>query len=165
MLEEDVAANLLLDYSYSQVMVFDSYKLYCLVIALMVTLGYYIALVLTRRMIVINQLQQTFDDAESSNWLPFGDMAGVCYVPLAEPVPEGSIHRARLVQGTKIPPHTHPANEYVLVVSGIVETGGRRCEAGTFWITPANTRQGPHMAITDVEILTVRLGSSGAFEE
>ncbi len=111
------------------------------------------------------QLKQTFDDAESSNWKPFGDMAGVSFVALAEPVPEGSIHRARLSKGTKIPPHTHPVNEYVLVVSGIVETGGRRCETGTFWITPANIRQGPHVAITDVEILTVRLGALGEFEQ
>jgi hypothetical protein len=44
-----------------------------------------------------------------------------------------------------------------MVLSGTVETGGRRCEAGTFWITPAGTRQGPHLAITDVELLTMRL--------
>ncbi len=112
-----------------------------------------------------NQLKQTFDDAASSNWRPFGDMAGVSFVPLAEPVPEGSIHRARLLQGTAIPPHTHPSVEYVLVVSGTLETGGRHCEAGTFWITPANTHQGPHVAITDVEILTIRLGAIGAFEQ
>ena len=113
---------------------------------------------------MVPHLEQTFDDAENSKWVPFGDMAGVSFVPLAEPVPEGSIHRARLSQDTKIPAHTHPVNEYVLVVSGIVETGGRRCEAGTFWITPANTRQGPHVAITDVEILTIRLGALGKFE-
>jgi len=111
------------------------------------------------------QLKQSFDDAASSNWMPFGDMAGVSFVHLATPVPEGSIHRARLLQGTVIPPHTHPADEYVLVVSGTLETGGRRCETGTFWTTPANTRQGPHVAITDVEILTVRLGALGAFEQ
>jgi len=112
-----------------------------------------------------NQLQQTFDDAASSNWEPFGDMTGVSFVPLAEPVPEGSIHRARLTQGTVIPPHTHPSDEYVFVVSGTLETGGRHCEAGTFWTTPANTRQGPHVARTDVEILTVRLGAPGVFEQ
>ncbi len=111
-----------------------------------------------------HQSKQTFDDAVNSNWMPFGEMAGVSFVPLAEPVPEGSIHRARLLKGTVIPPHTHPAAEYVLVVSGIVETGGRRCETGTFWITPANTRQGPHVAISDVEILTIRLGAIGTFE-
>jgi hypothetical protein len=72
-------------------------------------------------------------------------------------VKDGSIHRARLSLGTVIPVHTHPADEYVMVLSGTVETGGRRCEAGTFWITPAGTRQGPHLAITDVELLTMRL--------
>jgi hypothetical protein len=52
-----------------------------------------------------------------------------------------------------------------MVLNGTVETGGRRCEAGTFWITPAGTRHGPHIAITDVELLTVRLGAMGPFRE
>lgn len=85
-------------------------------------------------------------------------------MPLAEPVAAGSIHRARLAKGTIIPPHTHPADEYVYVVAGSVETGGRRCEPGTFWTVPANVRQGPHIAVTDVEILTIRLGALGVFE-
>ena len=49
-----------------------------------------------------------------------------------------------------------------MVLSGTVETGGRRCEAGTFWITPAGTRQGPNVAITDVELLTMRLEAGAA---
>lgn len=108
--------------------------------------------------------QQVFADAVDANWQAFGDMQGVSFVPLAEPVAQGSIHRARLTQGTVIPVHTHPADEYVLVVSGTIETGGRRCTTGTFWTTPAYTRQGPHIAITDVEILTIRLGELGQFE-
>lgn len=112
----------------------------------------------------MNDGQQTFDDAATTAWRPFDGLAGVSFVPLAVPVPEGSIHRARLEKGTIIPPHTHPADEYVYVVSGVVETGGRRCERGTFWITPANRRQGPHVAVTDAEILTIRLGALGSFE-
>jgi quercetin dioxygenase-like cupin family protein len=84
---------------------------------------------------------------------------------LAQPVKDGSIHRARLSRGTLIPVHTHPADEYVMVLGGTVETGGRRCEAGTFWIPPAGARQGPYVAITDVELLTVRLGAMGSFGE
>jgi anti-sigma factor ChrR (cupin superfamily) len=108
---------------------------------------------------------QTFDDITTTNWSPFDGLQGVSFVPLAEPVPEGSIHRARLAKGTIIPPHTHPANEYVYVVSGVLETGGRRCEVGAFWTTPAHVRQGPHVALTDTEILTIRLGPLGTFEE
>jgi len=108
---------------------------------------------------------QSFDDAATTNWCAFDGLPGVSFVPLAEPVPAGSIHRAQLTEGTIIPPHTHPADEYVYVVSGVLETGGRRCQAGTFWITPANVRQGPHIAISDSEILTIRLGAMGAFEE
>jgi hypothetical protein len=48
-----------------------------------------------------------------------------------------------------------------MVLNGAVETGGRRCEAGTFWITPAGTRQGPDTAVTDAELLTVRLARWG----
>lgn len=107
--------------------------------------------------------QQTFISAGAGMWKSIDILPGVDLMPLAEPVPGGSIHRARLAEGTVIPVHTHPADEYVLVLSGIVETGGQRCEAGTFWATPAGTRQGPHVAITPVELLTVRLGPMGPF--
>ena len=107
--------------------------------------------------------QQTFSNAQTGQWLKIDFLPGVELMPLAQPVPDGSIHRVRLSAGTTIPVHTHPADEYVLVVSGTIETGGTRCEAGTFWSTPAGTRQGPHVAITYVELLTVRLGAMGTF--
>jgi quercetin dioxygenase-like cupin family protein len=107
--------------------------------------------------------RQTFNDAGAGKWVKIDFLLGVELMPLAQPVPEGSIHRARLAAGTTIPAHTHPADEFVFVLSGTVETGGRRCEAGTFWTTPAGTRQGPHVAITQVELLTVRLGAMGPF--
>ncbi len=106
---------------------------------------------------------QTFIDPDAVNWLGIDFLPGVELLPLAQPVPDGSIHRARLAAGTTIPVHTHPADEYVLVLSGTIETGGRRCEAGTFWTTPAGVRQGPHVAITQVELVTVRLGAMGPF--
>jgi anti-sigma factor ChrR (cupin superfamily) len=107
--------------------------------------------------------QQTFVDFGTGTWLAIDFLPGVKLMPLAQPVPQGSIHRARLAAGTIIPVHTHPADEHVFVLSGIVETSGRRCETGTFWTTPAGIRQGPHVAITDVELLTVRLGAMGPF--
>ena len=109
--------------------------------------------------------RQTFIDPGAAAWLAIEALPGVELMPLAEPVPHGSIHRARLAAGTVIPVHTHPADEFVLVASGTIETGGRRCEAGTFWTTPAGTRQGPHVAVSDVELLTVRLGAMGPFGE
>ena len=108
---------------------------------------------------------QTFIDPGAETWLKIAFLPGVELLPLGQPVPDGSIHRGRLAAGTIIPLHTHPADEFVLVLSGTVETGGRRCEAGTSWTTPAQTRQGPHVAITDVELLTVRLGAMGSFGE
>lgn len=109
--------------------------------------------------------RQSFTNPDAATWLKIEALPGVELMPLAEPVPEGSIHRARLVAGTIIPVHTHPADEFVLVLSGTVETGGRRCETGTFWTTPAGTRQGPHVAVSDVELLTMRLGAMGPFGE
>jgi anti-sigma factor ChrR (cupin superfamily) len=106
---------------------------------------------------------QTFLSPTADSWLTVDFLPGVELLPLAQPVPDGSIHKARLSRGTVIPIHTHPADEFVLVLSGTIETAGRRCEAGVFWTTPAGTRQGPHVAITDVELLTVRLGAMGRF--
>jgi anti-sigma factor ChrR (cupin superfamily) len=109
--------------------------------------------------------EQRFTEPDGGSWLTIDSLPGVELLPLAEPVPEGSIHRARLAIGTTIPVHTHPCDEYVLVLSGTIETGGRSCAPGTFWTTPAGTRQGPHVALTDVEILTIRLGAMGPFGE
>jgi len=126
---------------------------------------------------------QTFTDPGAGTWLTIDFLPGVELMPLAQPVPDGSIHRARLRAGTTIPvralglPRAFLAHgdrddllaatglddEFVLVLSGTIETAGRRCEAGTFWTTPAGTRQGPHVAVTEVELLTVRLGAMGPF--
>jgi len=108
---------------------------------------------------------QAFKDPNANGWVRIDVLPGVELMPLAEPVKDGSIHRARLTRGTVIPLHTHPADEFVLVLTGTIETGGRICEAGTFWTTPAGTRQGPHVAVSDVELLTIRLGAMGSFGE
>jgi anti-sigma factor ChrR (cupin superfamily) len=109
--------------------------------------------------------KQAFHFPQQDVWQGLDGLPGVELLPLAQPVIDGSIHRARLSAGTTIPVHTHPADEYVLVLKGTLETGGQRCEQGTFWVVPAGTRQGPHVALTDAELLTVRLGAMGAFEK
>lgn len=106
----------------------------------------------------------TFQDLSSQTFTDLPMFPGSSWVILAEPVPAGSIHRLRMKSGTIIPAHTHPVDEYVFVVTGTLKTGDRQCEAGCFWTTPADTRQGPHEALTDVEIITIRLGAMGAFE-
>lgn len=107
---------------------------------------------------------QTFIDSTRAPWSGIDFLPGVEWLPLAEPVPRGSVHLARLTAGTVIPPHTHPGDEFVYVMSGTVDTGPTRCPAGTFWHTPGGTRQGPHVAVTDVQILTIRLGAMGSFD-
>ena len=107
---------------------------------------------------------QIFVDSTRAQWLKFDCLPGVALLPLAEPVSQGSIHLARLTSGTVIPPHVHPGDEFVYVLSGTIQTGATRCPAGTFWRTPGGTRQGPHTAVTEVEILTIRLGAMGPFD-
>jgi anti-sigma factor ChrR (cupin superfamily) len=108
--------------------------------------------------------RQSFIDSTRANWIALEFLPGVDLLPLAEPVPKGSVHLARLSAGTIIPWHTHPCDEFVYVLSGTIKTGDTQCPAGTFWRTPAGIRQGPHVAVTDVHILTIRLGAMGEFE-
>ncbi|MGB3650497.1 MAG: cupin domain-containing protein [Rivularia sp. (in: cyanobacteria)] len=100
--------------------------------------------------------QQNFIDTNSQQWEKLQEFPGTEILSLAQPVPQGSIHKLRILAGTVIPVHYHPCDEYVYVLQGTIETGGKECQAGTFWFTPANTKNGFHKAITDVEILTIR---------
>lgn len=107
---------------------------------------------------------QTFVNSAQSDWSKIDFLPGVELLTLAEPVPHGSVHLARMASGTVIPTHTHLVDEFVYVLSGTIQTGSTRCPAGTFWHTPGGTHQGPHTAVTDVEILTIRLGAMGSFD-
>ena len=109
-------------------------------------------------------MAQKFKDAHEQIFQDLSVFPGSSWSVLAEPVSQGSIHRLKMKKGTRIPTHTHPADEYVYVLSGELTTGGRKCEKGCFWLTPAGTKQGPHIAVTDVEIITVRLGPMGNFD-
>ena len=109
-------------------------------------------------------MTQQFKDANEQIFQELSVFPGSSWSVLAEPVPQGSIHRLKMIKGTRIPAHAHPADEYVYVLSGTLITGGRECEKGCFWIAPADMRQGPHIAATDVEIITVRLGPMGHFD-
>lgn len=109
-------------------------------------------------------MSQTFQDLSAQEFVDLPAFPGTSWVVLAEPVPQGSIHRLKMKQGTIIPAHTHSVDEYVFVVSGRIKTGDRICDSGCFWTTPKDTRQGPHEALTDVELITIRLGAMGEFE-
>lgn len=109
-------------------------------------------------------MTQTFQDFTTQIYVDLPVFPGTSLAVLAEPVPQGSIHRLKMKQGTIIPVHTHPCDEYVCVVSGTIKTGDRVCESGCFWTTSKGTKQGPHEALTDVELITIRLGAMGEFE-
>ena len=83
--------------------------------------------------------EQKFVNTNTQSWQNLEQFLGTQILPLAEPVPQGSIHRLRMKQGTVIPVHYHPGDEYVYVLEGIIETDGRECQAGTFWFIPANS--------------------------
>ena len=110
-------------------------------------------------------MEQTFKDFNSQQFSDLEIFPGTSWTVLAEPVPQGSIHRLKMKEGTVIPPHTHPADEFVYVISGTIRTGDRICDEGTFWKTPSGVRQGPHIALSDVELITIRLGAMGEFEQ
>lgn len=109
-------------------------------------------------------MKQLFIDVEDQKFTNLDAFPGTSWTVLTEPVPEGSIHRLKMKKGTIIPIHSHPVDEFVYVISGTIKTGDRLCEEGTFWKTPSKVRQGPHEAITNVEIITIRLGPMGEFE-
>ncbi|MBV6626812.1 MAG: cupin domain-containing protein [Rivularia sp. (in: Bacteria)] len=109
-------------------------------------------------------MSQKFIDTNNQQWEKLPSFPETEILFLAQAVPRGSIHKLRMSAGTVIPVHSHPCDEYVYVLEGTIETGGRECKSGTFWFTPANTKNGSHKAITDVEILTIRLGEMGKFE-
>ena len=50
--------------------------------------------------------RQTFTAPDDAAWMRIDFLPGVELLLLAQPVPEGSIHRARLAEGTVIPVHT-----------------------------------------------------------
>ena len=108
--------------------------------------------------------EQKFINTNNQQWEKLPSFPGTEILPLSEPVPQGTIHKLHMSAGTVIPIHSHQCDEYVYVLEGTIETVGRECKAGTFWFTPANTKNGSHKAITDVEILTIRLGEMGKFE-
>ena len=60
--------------------------------------------------------EQTFIQTDSASWSNLEEFPGTSFLPLAEPVPKGSIHLLRMKAGTIIPVHTHPCNEYVYVL-------------------------------------------------
>lgn len=111
-----------------------------------------------------NKVEQIFSDPDDQVFSELELFPGASIAPLAMPRKEGSIHRLRMKKGTVIPPHAHPGEEYVYVLEGTIRTGRRSCGKGSFWATPGGVRQGPHEAVTDVELLTFRLGPMGRFE-
>ena len=69
-------------------------------------------------------MEQSFIDFEDQKFSNLDIFPGTSWTVLAEPVRGGSIHRLKMKEGTVIPAHTHPGDEFVYVLSGTVQTGG-----------------------------------------
>ena len=82
--------------------------------------------------------EQAFTQTQSKQWLNLEKFPGTQLLPLAKPVSEGSIHLLRIKKGAEIPIHTHPCDEYVYVLNGMIKTGEKTCTPGMFWYTPAS---------------------------
>ncbi len=80
--------------------------------------------------------QQTFINTIDQPWIDFTQFPGTQLLRLVEPVPQGSIHRLNMKAGTTIAIHTHPCDEYVYVVAGVVETRGTTLLCGNVLVYP-----------------------------
>ncbi|MFN6570612.1 hypothetical protein [Dendronalium sp. ChiSLP03b] len=59
---------------------------------------------------------QIFIDTQTQQWINIELFPGTQILPLAEPVPQSSIHKLRMAADTVIPVHYHPYDEYVYAV-------------------------------------------------
>jgi hypothetical protein len=52
-------------------------------------------------------------------------------------------------------------DEYLIVHNGELKSGDDTLERGSVLHCPGGVRQGPHIALTDAEVLVIRLGPPG----
>jgi hypothetical protein len=63
--------------------------------------------------------------------------------------------------GAKIGPLTNVLDEYLVVLTGSIKSGETTMKKGAILHCPGAVRQGPHEAVTDTELLAIRLGPPG----
>lgn len=95
-------------------------------------------------------MAQAFRDLSAQEYADLVAFPGTSWVTIAEPVPQGSLHRLRMKQGTVIPAHMHPSDEYVFVILGSLERAVESAKQAAFVRSrlllevSQGIRQGPH---------------------
>lgn len=99
---------------------------------------------------------------------PLKEFEEVTVTHLTELFACGSLDKISMKAGALISAHTHVLEESAFIISGRLQSGEddkqKIYEQGSIVYTPGAVRQGPHLALTDVELLIMRNGPIGEFE-
>lgn len=99
---------------------------------------------------------------------PLKEFEEVTVTHLTELFANGSLDKISMKAGALISAHTHVLEESAFIISGRLQSGEddqqKIYEQGSIVYTPGAVRQGPHLALTDVELLIMRNGPIGEFE-
>ncbi|MBK9620870.1 MAG: hypothetical protein IPO31_16985 [Candidatus Obscuribacter sp.] len=71
---------------------------------------------------------------------------------------EGSVTRLHLKKGDTIAPHTQVLDEYYVVIKGTLRTPEAVWATGSLIHTPMAVQQGQIEAVSDAEMIVLRLG-------
>jgi hypothetical protein len=93
--------------------------------------------------------------------VPLTDYPRVSMAPLTPAFGGGSMHHLFMRTGAVIGPLTNVMDEYLIVLNGKVKSGDKTLQKGAILHCPGAVRQGPHEALTDAEVLAIRLGPPG----
>jgi len=122
---------------------------------------------LERNLSELNLNQRRLSPGEPKSQ-PLREFEEVTVTHLAELFAGGSLDKISMKAGALISAHTHVLDESAYIISGTLQSGEddkqKIYEAGSIVFTPGASRQGPHLALTDVEILIMREGPIGIFE-
>jgi RimJ/RimL family protein N-acetyltransferase len=93
--------------------------------------------------------------------VPLRDFPRVSLAPLTPAFAGGSVHNLFMREGAQLGPLTNVLDEYLIVHNGELKSGDDTLERGSVLHCPGGVRQGPHIALTDAEVLVIRLGPPG----
>jgi RimJ/RimL family protein N-acetyltransferase len=93
--------------------------------------------------------------------VPLSEYPRVSMAPLTPAFAGGSVQHFFMRSGAKIGPLTNVLDEYLIVLQGSLKSGDKTLEKGAVLHCPGAVRQGPHEALTEVDLLSIRLGPPG----
>lgn len=122
---------------------------------------------LDKNLAELNLRQRRLSPGEPASQ-PLKDFEEVRVTHLTDLFAGGSLDKISMKAGALISPHTHVCDESAYVISGRLQSGEdeqqKVYEQGSIVFTPGAVKQGPHLALTDVELLTMRVGPIGLFD-